>query len=332
MNDLPIVVLRILAMFLVMAIGWFARWKGYLRENIGQTMSRLLVDLIFPALVFTQMLKTVTPALIRAGWYIPLLGVGLMLVAQIVAWIVMPFFCGRDKKNTAVFLAAMPNWIYLPLPIVQGLFGAAGVSDILLYNVGFQVALWSIGIWTLRPAVPDIKSLKVLVLNPGLLATAVGILLALVWPDAARLVTDRPQGVFSFSLLVSSVFQALDMLGSLTIPLSLLITGVQLGSLDLSDYLPSRKVVGVLLARLIFAPLLTVLLFQAFARLGLSLGEVSRMTGYLIAAMPVAISCSIVAERFSGDAALAAKSIFYSTLLSVVTVPAFYFLVRYFNL
>jgi len=330
MNDLTIVVLRILAMFLVMAIGWFARWKGYLKENIGQTMSRLLVDLIFPALVFTQMLKTVTPAVIRAGWYIPLLGVGLMVVAQIVAWIFMPFFCGRDKKNTAVFLVAMPNWIYLPLPIVQGLFGAAGVSDILLYNVGFQFALWSIGVWTLRPTVPDIRSLKGLCLNPGLLATAAGILLALVWPDAARLVADRP---FSFFLLpISSVFQALDMLGSLTIPLSLLITGVQLGCLDLSDYFPSRKVVGVLLARLILAPLLTVLLFQAFARLGIRLGEVSRMTGYLIAAMPVAISCSIVAERFEGDAALAAKSIFYSTLFSVVTVPVFYFLVRYFNL
>lgn len=332
MTDLPLVILKILAMFLVMALGWFARWRGYLSENIGRTMSRMLVDLVFPALVFTQMLKTVNPQVIRQGWYLPLLGIGIMAVAEIAALAVIPFFSGRDKKNTAVFLAAMPNWIYLPLPIVQGLFGDAGVRDILLYNVGFQIALWTIGIWTLGAGRPDIKSLRLLILNPGLLATVAGILLALLWPAAGKLHAVKPEGIFSFALPVSAVLQALEMLGSLTIPLSLLITGIQLGGLNLADHIPSRSLAGVLFVRLVFAPLVTVLLFQIFARLGLVLGEVSRITGCLISAMPVAISCSIVTERFSGDTGLAAKGIFYSTLLSIVTVPAFYFAVKFFNL
>lgn len=235
-----------MAMFLVMALGWFARRKGYLSENIGQTMSRLLVDLVFPAMVFTQMLKTINPQVIREGWYIPLLGVGIMVVAEIVALAVIPFFSGKDQKNTAIFLTAMPNWIYLPLPIVQGLFGADGVRDILLYNVGFQIVLWTIGVWTLRTAMPDIKSFKILLFNPGLLATAAGIILALIFPAAGIINTERPAGIFSISLFVSAAFQALDMLGSLTIPLSLLITGVQLGGLNMADYLPSRKLTGVL--------------------------------------------------------------------------------------
>lgn len=332
MNDLPVVVLRILAMFLVMALGWFARGRGYLSENTGRIMSRLLVDLVFPALVFTQMLKTVNAEVVRAGWYIPLLGVGLMGIAEMAALAALPFFCSRDKKNTAVFLASMPNWLYLPLPIVQGLFGAAGVRDILLYNVGFQAALWTIGIWTLGAGRPDIKSLRLLALNPGLLATLAGILLALCWPAAGKFADFRPAGIFSFGLPFAAVLQALEMLGSLTIPLSLLITGVQLGGLNLSDHIPSRDLLGVLAVRLMVAPAVTVLLFYIAGRCGFGLSEVPRITGYLIAAMPVAISCGIVAERFAGDPALAAKGIFYSTLLSVFTVPAFYFLVRYFNL
>lgn len=320
-------------MFLVMAVGWFARWKGYLSENIGQTMSRLLVDLVFPALVFTQMLKTVNLQVMREGWYIPFLGVGIMVVAEIVALLIIPFFSGKGKKSTAIFLIAMPNWIYLPLPIVQGLFGEAGVRDILLYNVGFQAALWTLGIWTLRAAMPDIKSLKILLLNPGLLATAAGVIFALVFPAAEIINAGRPTGIFSGWLFVSAAFQALDMLGSLTIPLALLITGVQLGGLKMADYLPSRKLTGVLFGRLILAPIVTVLVVEMFARIGgLALGEVTRLTGYLIAAMPVAISCSIVTERFTGETDLAAKAIFYSTLLSIVTVPAFYYVVRFFNL
>jgi hypothetical protein len=332
MHDLPAVVLKILAMFLVMTLGWLARWRGYLPESIGRIMSRLLVDLIFPALVFTQMLKTVNPQAIRDGWYIPFLGVGIMVVAETAALLVIPFFSGKGEKNTAVFLAAMSNWIYLPLPIVQGLFGDAGVRDILLYNVGFQAALWTIGVWTLRSGAPDLKSLRALILNPGLLATAAGILLALLWPEAGRLDSIKPAGIFSFWLPAAAIFQALEMLGSLTIPLSLLITGVQLGGLNLSEHIPSRKLAGVLLVRLLLAPLATVLIFRIFSRAGLAIGEAPRLTGYLISSMPVAISCSIVADRFAGDTALAAKSIFYSTLLSVVTVPAFYYMVRCFDL
>ncbi len=332
MADLPILVLKILAMCLVMALGWFARWRGYLPENIGQTMSRLLVDIIFPAMVFTQMLKTVNLQVMREGWYIPILGVGIMVVAELVALVVIPFFGGKEKRNTAIFLTAMPNWIFLPLPIVQGLFGAAGVRDILLYNVGFQLALWTIGIWTLRPSMPDFKSLKLLLLNPGLLATAAGILAAMLFPSLGAINTDRPAGIFSLSLAVSAGFQALDMLGSLTIPLSLLITGVQLGGLKMADHMPSRKLTGVLLGRLIIVPMFTVLVVNLFARAGLVIGEVPRLTGYLVTAMPVAISCSIVTERFTGESELAAKAIFYSTILSIVTVPVFYFVVRFYNL
>jgi len=332
MTDLPIVVLKILAMFLVMAIGWFARWRGYLTEAVGQVMGRMLVDLIFPALVFTQMLKTINPEVMRAGWYLPLLGYGLMVVAEVVALIIIPLFNGKERKNTAIFLAAMPNWIYLPLPIVQGLFGDAGIRDILLYNVGFQLALWTIGVWTLRTGRPDLKSFRGLLLNPGLMATVAGILLALVWPAARMLDSVRPQGIFSATMPLAAIFQSLDMLGSLTIPLSLLITGIQLGGLKLSDHIPSRNLVGVIVARLIVAPAATVLLMQVAGRFGFRLDDVPRITAYLIAAMPVAISCSIVAERFAGNAALSAKAIFYSTLLSIVTVPAFYYVVRFFNL
>lgn len=332
MTDLSVVVLKIMAMFLVLALGWFVRWRGYLSDEIGRALSRLLVDIVFPAMVFTQMLKTINLQVMRAGWYIPFMGAGILIVAELVALVVIPFFSGKDRKNTSIFLSATPNWIYLPLPIVQGLFGDAGIRDILLYNVGAQFALWTIGIWTLRATVPDWKSFRMLITNPGLLATAAGMLVALFCPAAGTLVNAQPQGLWSPVLPAVAVYQALDMIGSLTIPLSLLVTGVQLGALNLADHIPSRKLFGVLIARLVLAPLATVLLVQAVIRAGGSISTVPRITGYLISAMPVAITCSIVTERFAGDTALAAKSIFYSTLFSMISVPVFYYFIRLYNL
>ncbi len=53
---------------------------------------------------------------------------------------------------------------------------------------------------------------------------------------------------------------------------------------------------------------------------------------YLIATMPVAISCSVMADRFHGDVTLAAEGIFYSTFFSLLTVPAIFFLIQRFGL
>jgi predicted permease len=65
---------------------------------------------------------------------------------------------------------------------------------------------------------------------------------------------------------------------------------------------------------------------------GVQLPEVTRMVGYLIATMPVAISCSVMAERYGGDVPLAAQGIFYSTLFSLLTVPAMFYLIQRFGL
>ena len=63
-----VVFLKIAAMFLVIVGGWLARRRGLLAADSTATLSRLVVDVAFPALVFTQMLRTVDAAAVRDGW------------------------------------------------------------------------------------------------------------------------------------------------------------------------------------------------------------------------------------------------------------------------
>lgn len=333
MPDFVAVLIKIAAMFLVMALGWVARRCHYVADETSRSLSRLLVDMVFPALVFTQMLRTVTPEVLQAGWCLPIVGFLLIVVAAGVGLAVIPLARRKGNAATAVFLVTMPNWVYLPLPIVEGLFGDAGVRDVLLYNVGCQVALWTLGIWILQRGRLDLGSLKNLALNPGLLATAAGILLAFFCPAARHLEAPGGAAHAPLALAASAAVQALAMLGSLTIPLSLLVTGIQLGGLNLLlERRPARAFAGILVLRLLAAPAVTIGLFWLAGRAGLTLAEGPRLTAYLIAGMPVAISCSILAERFAGDTLLAARSIFYSTLWSILTVPAWYYLIRLWGL
>ena len=90
--------------------------------------------------------------------------------------------------------------------------------------------------------------------------------------------------------------------------------------------------IGVLLSRLALAPLLTVALGVLIAHLWAPIPSEPRMVTYIIACMPVAISCSLFTERFGGDTPLAARTIFYSTLLSIATVPLVLFVIQAFRL
>jgi len=325
MSDWLTVLLNIAAMFLVILAGWVARRRAYLTAETTATLSRFVVDVTIPALVFTQMLRTADPDALRANWFVPLLGGGVLLLGLLVGYATLSF-SHISQRNTYVFLVSITNWIYLPLPIIQALYHDEGVRTVLLFNVGAQLVLWSVGMWALRGGKPDLESLRALVLNTGLIATAVGILIAVFVPASRTLETIQ---IIPPRLLAPvAIVKALGMIGSLTIPLSLIVTGAQLGGLDISAHRPSRTLSGVLVARLLITPAVMVLLVWLGACIGISIPLIPRMTACIIAAMPVAVSCSIFTERFGGDTPLAAQSIFYSTLISIASVPLIFYLIQ----
>jgi malate permease and related proteins len=325
-----VVLIKIAAMFLVIVVGWLARKRGFLADEFTATLSRLVVDVAFPALVFTQMLRTVDAATLRESWYSPLLCGALIIVAYLVGLLASPLFTNNTQRNTFIFLVTIPNWVFLPLPIAEALYGNAGVRIVLLCNAGAQLVLWSFGVWILHGTVR--QSARNLLTNAGLWATALGIVTALIFPATRELESIDPLTASAGGVIGGAIVQALAMVGSLTIPLSLLAIGAQLGGLTIAVHRFPRALWGVLLARLIFAPLLTLVLGWAAIRLGLQIPEMTRMVCYLIASMPVAISCSVMAERYGGDARLAAEGIFYSTFFSLLTVPMIFLLVQRFGL
>jgi predicted permease len=314
-------------MFLVILVGWSARRRAYLSSETTGALARFVVDLTIPAMVFTQMWRTATPERLATNWFVPLLGAGIIDFGWLIGAASTPLFA-RDNRPTFVFLIAVSNWIYLPLPIAQALFGDEGAAAVLLFNVGAQLMLWTLGVWTLTGGKGEGSGARNLLTNSGLIATALGIAAAWTLPGWG-LLEMLPAAQVGGPLVAPKVLiDALAMVGSLTIPLSLVVTGAQLGGLDLTDHRPTPALLGAVGMRLLAVPLAFAAVLWGLSRLGLHLPTIPLMVGFIIAAMPSAVNCSIFAERFGGDTSLAARSIFYGTLLSIGTVPLLYFLVR----
>ncbi|MDH7570141.1 MAG: AEC family transporter, partial [Armatimonadota bacterium] len=257
---------------------------------------------------------------------------GVLGLGGLVGLVTAPLFARREQRRTFVFLVAFTNYVYLPLPIAEGLFGDAGVQAILLCNVGGQLVFWSLGPWILQGRLSGRQLGRQLALNPGLLATAAGIVVALWVPGAGAWEKVSAGEASAGAFLAGAVVQALAMLGSLTVPLSLLVIGARLAELAARAGRPSKALVGVLLSRLVLTPALTVALVWVLGLAGWPLPEVARMSTYLISAMAVGFTCMMFAERFGGDVHLTAQSIFYTTFFSLLTAPGLFAAVRWLGL
>ena len=315
-----IVFQKIGVLFLVMLVGWWSARRGWLVASAIKAMSLLVVQVSFPCMVFVQMLGTVSLANLHRGWWVPLFALASMGVAALLGRGLIPLFRIKQNRRTFVFLVMVPNWVFLPLPIAEGLYGAEGVRFVLLYNLGAQIVLWTLGVWILRGSRTGERVWQTLLGNAGIWATLGGALLALTWPGASRLGHSGSQGLAW--LLADGFISAMKMVGDLTIPLSLLTIGAQLASLGPVAHFEWRSLVGIVAGRLVAAPLVTMLLIKGvMLGTGVALQPSDCVTAVIIVAMPVALSCTLFAERFGGDSEMSSASIFATTLLSLLTVP-----------
>lgn len=299
----PAVLAKIVAMFLVMAAGWLARRRNWFSSETISALGRFTIDVAFPALTFTQMLTAVNVGVLQQN--VPLFIAALILLGLsfLMAYATSFLFARPGQRPSYVFLGGMPNWIFLPLAIVPALVGDVGTKTVLLFNIPAQVFLWTAGMWVVRGGLRGSHSFRHLFQNPGLVATLIGIIIACAWPSAPKLINTAP-------------VQALAMLGVLTVPLSLVVTGAQLGELKLKGSF-DRPLTGILVTRLVVTPLIIAALI---ARAPWFSSDV-KIVLHVIACMPVGASCALFLERFGGDVGLAAKAITLSTLLSLVTLP-----------
>lgn len=313
MSDIPFALLlvKMAAMFVVMGMGWWMRRSDWLSPATISSLSRLTIEVAFPCFTVEQMLRTLDRQAMQQSVPLLLMGVGMMLLSAGVGLLLASGVRGDERRRTAAFLIAVPNWIFLPLPLAQAVGGEAGVRTVLLLNVPAQLALWTLNLAMLRGTWSGARGWRGVASNTGLLATITGIALALFVPGSLAWPTEgSAPGV---------LVQGMGLLGSMTMPLSLLITGAQLADTRLVQSAPAL-LARVLAGRLLVAPVLCALAIELGGR-WVGLDELTRLVAVLVFAMPVAVSCVIFVERFGGDRDLASQGFLYSTLASLLSMP-----------
>ena len=283
------------AIFSLIGVGFLVRKLNIVSEQGQKSITNLFVDVILPCNILTAFLK-VDASTIRDD--------GLWVFGISLAFHVFSVFYGRlmfrkppeDRRKCLRHAALCSNAGFMGIPVSEGLFGLEGIALANIYLIPMRILMWSSGIAIFSGSHDWKKTLKKVLTHPCIVAVflgVIGMLLGVRIPEPLM----KPVGYFS----------------SCNTGMSMLIVGMILARIRPEQFLDA-SVLLFAAHRLIILPAIVY-----GVCLLLPVTQTARAISVILAAMPVAVNTSILAEKYGGDSVYTTKLIVVSTLLSIPT-------------
>lgn len=306
------VFLQICALFALMAVGYALARSAVVDQNAVRGMSALIVKATLPALIVMSMQKPFSRELL--GDALETLAVAALFYAGIIALSIGAaalLRVDRRKAGAFAFALSFSNCAFVGFPVVESILGADALFLTSIHNILFNVLAFSVGILIMSGSAhapvsaggggrPGNSFPLAKLFNINVIAAFAGFAL------------------FILSIRIPEALAIpMRMLGGLTTPLAMVVTGAMLARTPIRSVLGDWRLYAVSALRLAVWPLVTALVLRFF---GVG-GQLYAIT-VIVAAMPSASNTSMIAEVYGGDTGSASSVVFLTTLFSVVTIPA----------
>lgn len=289
---------QVIILFLIILVGVYAKKRDIISKEANKKLTSLLLEVTAPLLVITSFSFDYSPELLKNAIIVFIFG---MLIHGFGALIGMFLYKKYPVKKQQIlkFVTTFSNCGFMGFPILLSLYGRIGIFYGSIFLMSFYIYIWSYGVMVFKGKGGGWKNIKKAFINPGMIAVYIGL------------------PIFLFSIkLPTPLFSAMEMVGSMTSPLAMLIIGAILADVNFKSIFKGSGTYYASFIRLIVIPLIA---FGVLTLLGLK-GDILGICIILVA-MPAAANSAIFAERLDGDAEYASKVVAVSTLLSVITIP-----------
>lgn len=204
-----------------------------------------------------------------------------------------------DVRGVFAFMTMFGNVGFMGFPVVGAIFGEKAVFCAALYNIPFNVLCYTVGILLIRQGGEKVSFSWKSLINAPLVASLLAIVL---------LVADIR--------IPQPVDEAVGMLGDMIVPLSMVIIGASLGDMKLKETFADWRCYVFSAFRLLLLPVAVHFVMRLIVSDPMLLGMTTVLAG-----MPVAALSVMLTIEYGGDERLASKTVFVSTVLSVLTIP-----------
>ena len=299
---------KVLVVFIYIGVGLIANRLKVLPEESVKHFISLVMGITVPCLVISSITGQDLNGDMYRNTILTLLLTTLVLIVTAFAttFVSDRIFPWKDQQDRNVLASAMTgcNAGFMGLPIASAVFGELVFYYLVIQNIANNLYLFVMSLAQLhhRESEKSSKSLseklKPLV-NPTSVATIVSLIM-----------------LFAGIHLPEYAMDIVTTLGDITIPLSMILVGVQLGGADFKKLIADKALLITSVMKLIAVPALALLILTP-----MPVDPVVKLTVLLGMCFPSAVIGVAVAAQENKNYQLMAEVVAVSTLLSIITLP-----------
>ncbi len=295
----------------MIGVGFAAGRLKIIKQETTEGLTKIVFNVSVPCLIIANMVTTYKREMLLSTAALPLFAFILILLVNFpLAYFSAKIFkIKKEEEKQYLFLNMFPNYYYISIPLAGMLYGPAGVLYVFLFGFMADIFLWTIGVGMFCNKENKGKFPVKSILNPGIVALLAGFVLSMARVN-----------------LPAVVFTPLQVVGSITTPMAMLITGAILANIKLEGVgklFVSKDMFLIVFIRIILAPLIIIFLTMFF-----NLDPVVRAIIVLQAAMPSGFSAILFATQYKKDPNYSAAACLVTTGISMVTLPLFLYIIR----
>src|SRR5690625_4861821 len=212
-------------LYIMAFIGFIGRKVTFLKESANQVMTQLMLYITLPALIlFSLNTDFSIRLLIDFSWLVSM-SFFILFISVVVAFLLRRrALLPANQKSVYESLIIFGNQGFIGFALSYILMGDKGIIYLTLFNICYLVLIWTYGIhlFTKREKV---VYWRLLFLNPGILDTLIGLCILFLPLNLPYLIIKTMEDV-----------------GKMTIPLSMILTGIVLVHSRLQDMRQNFKI------------------------------------------------------------------------------------------
>ncbi len=327
----------ILASIAFIFLGFFLRRRGILKDTAKGVLDVLVMKVAIPCMAFCAFMADFDPSGLSSNILVLVLSLALYIIFLLLGHL---FFIRFDKQKRTVYsmLMAVGQLTFFAIPVLKAVYEGPNLAQVLipssLMTLSFRLVVYvycflSISATRIQKnnILPTLKSIFV---NPIMIMMGLGLLFWLIQNVVFQVdVGGVSYGFVRIDKTCPALYAILKFGDQISTPLCMLLIGVTLGEADFLSALKNRDGWIIAVLRMFGMPLLAFGLCCALKALGLmSFNEYTLAA--IVIGMDAPTSAVVVAYcvDYKKESYVASDSILLSTLLSVLSVPLFFLLVK----
>jgi predicted permease len=318
MHEYLLILGSVIPLFLLMGLGALVRRGKLLNEAADQTILNLLVHVIQPCLILDHVIPS--EALRRSGnlLWSPVVGFFTMAIGIALATVVARIyrFPQEAQTRTFAFAAGIFNYGYIPVPLIDVLYGANTLGVLFVFNLGVEIAFWTVGFAAFERR-SILKEWPRIFTTP-VRAILLGVTINLITAHFGLLLNSATLADASWGWPVKILLDTIHLIGSCTIPIALLLIGATMADFW-GDFRTARGG-GVMLLATLVRNLICPAAFIGMAWM-LPVSRELKETIVVQAAMPAGVFTLLLVRHYGGNVPVALQVIFSTSAAALITLP-----------